>query len=221
MLSGWGFKWDSGVKRPTKKTKSLSWDERFQQLIQYKAENGHTIVPQLYPELGMWVHRQRRDYKKMIAGRKNYMTPEKIAKLESIGFVFHAKQCGARGMLKDQARLPSSSQGTSARKKNKPQLPTRNAALRRQQQVLREESDDEGDEGDSNRDDDGSVSSEEADDYHQYGQPQPVAAAAAIANNSDLHLMQFNNLHNQQNQHYRNQLQQQQHHHHHPMFFPG
>ena len=49
----------------------------------------------------MWVHRQRRDYVKRLAGRKTYMTDEKLEKLQSIGFVFHAKNSGARGMLKE------------------------------------------------------------------------------------------------------------------------
>lgn len=32
-----------------------SWDERFNELLEYKKVHGHTLVPQGYPKLGEWV----------------------------------------------------------------------------------------------------------------------------------------------------------------------
>ena len=214
------------MKRPTKITKPLSWEERFQQLVEYKEKHGHTVVPQLYPELGMWVHRQRRDYKKMVSGKKNYMTQEKLEKLQSIGFVFHAKQSGARGMLRDpeEQELPNSTTvGNTApkRKTAKPRLPIRP----RKNQILDDDSDDDDDENDSqdDHDDNGSMTSEEGGHFNQYGQHQPVAAAAAMPPNNNVHMMQYNTVHNQQHN-YRHQHPQQQQppHHHHPnMYYPS
>jgi hypothetical protein len=123
-LTSWGFVWTSGMKRPEKKTENKSWDVRFQQLLEFKAQHGHTIVPQLHNELGAWVHRQRREYKKKMSGRKYYcLADDKIAKLESIGFVFHAKRSGARGMqfLGDDGNQVAKSQAKFTRKKNRRQ----------------------------------------------------------------------------------------------------
>ena len=216
------------MKRPTKVTKPLSWEERFQQLVEYKQKHGHTVVPQLYPELGMWVHRQRRDYKKMVAGRKNYMTPEKLEKLQSIGFVFHAKQSGARGFIKDppEQELPNSSTvGNTApkRKMTKARLPIRP----RKNQILDDDSDDDDNDENDSQDDNGSMTSEEGGHFNHYGQPQPVAAAAAMPNNnSNVHMMQYNTMHNHQHnyrhQHPQDQQQQPPPHHHHPnMYYPS
>jgi len=43
------------------------------------------------PQLGTWVHTQRRQYKLMIEGKKSSMTQEKAQALDSIGFFWAAK----------------------------------------------------------------------------------------------------------------------------------
>jgi len=71
-----------------RKKSNVSWDERFQQLVEYKDQNGHCRVPQNYkanPELGSWVSMQRVAYRKQ-SGRK--ITEEQINRLEEIGFVW-------------------------------------------------------------------------------------------------------------------------------------
>jgi len=58
-LQGIGFEW---VRH-----KQVSWDERFQQLKQYKDKNGHCNVStygKVNPKLGKWVDNQRQSYKK-------------------------------------------------------------------------------------------------------------------------------------------------------------
>jgi hypothetical protein len=57
------------------------WYQRLSNLIDFKAQHGHTHVRQKYklnPPLGIWVNKQR-------CTRRN-LTPEKVAALESIGF---------------------------------------------------------------------------------------------------------------------------------------
>lgn len=43
------------------------------------------------PQLGTWVHTQRRQYKLMIEGKKSSMTREKAQALNSLGFFWAAK----------------------------------------------------------------------------------------------------------------------------------
>ena len=64
------------------------WSFRFEELLEFKEEHGHTIVPQHYPVLGQWVHTQRVHYKLMKQGRKSLMTSEQASKLINVGFAF-------------------------------------------------------------------------------------------------------------------------------------
>lgn len=71
------------------------WEERLQDLIAYKRANGHCIVPSNFesnPQLAVWTKRQRRQYKKYQDGTSSSMTPERIAKLEDIGFVWDCRK---------------------------------------------------------------------------------------------------------------------------------
>jgi hypothetical protein len=87
-LTSWGFRWETGFKKSTKVTVRKSWEERYQELCEYKAVHGHCVVPQMYEELGHWVHRQRKEYSLLQDGKKSFMTVGKTAKLKEIGFVF-------------------------------------------------------------------------------------------------------------------------------------
>ena len=52
------------------------------------------MVPQRYqsnPQLGTWVHTQRRQYKLMKEGKKSSMTEEKVKDLDAMGFEWEAK----------------------------------------------------------------------------------------------------------------------------------
>jgi hypothetical protein len=64
------------------------WDERFQELVDFKKSNGHTNVPQGSGPLGNWVKTQRAQYSLLKEGKDSALTNEKCKKLESIGFVF-------------------------------------------------------------------------------------------------------------------------------------
>jgi hypothetical protein len=83
-----GFTW-SIRPEPVK-----TWNRKFHELKVYKNTFGNCMVPQRYqanPQLGTWVHTQRRQYKLMIEGKKSSMTREKAQALDSIGFFWAAK----------------------------------------------------------------------------------------------------------------------------------
>mmetsp|Transcript_25603 Transcript_25603/g.56016 ORF Transcript_25603/g.56016 Transcript_25603/m.56016 type:complete len:521 (-) Transcript_25603:11-1573(-) len=92
-----GFVFQAG-KRITlpPKHKQKSWEERFEELLQYKESAGHCIVPQSTPGLGEWVHRQRKDYKALKEGKPSKMTAERAIQLGEAGFVFDTRNTNAK-----------------------------------------------------------------------------------------------------------------------------
>jgi len=77
MLNSIGFEWEVRV----------GWDERLEELKQFKKKNGHCNVPSNYkanPHLGQWVHNQRKAYKKK--GCRTEITEDQIELLNGIGF---------------------------------------------------------------------------------------------------------------------------------------
>eukprot|EP00978_Attheya_sp_CCMP212_P020853 scaffold60253_cov29-Attheya_sp.AAC.1 len=79
------------VLNNTKKRKYPSWDERFKELVDFKAINDHTNVPRGSGPLGNWVHNQRRQYCLLKEGKRSTFTNDRLEKLESIGFEFKCK----------------------------------------------------------------------------------------------------------------------------------
>lgn len=79
-----------------KEMQNMAWFKRFEELKDYKVKNGDCNVPQKYhenPSLGIWVNKQRSEYKMFQEGEKSSMTNERQQLLESIGFQW-AKQKG-------------------------------------------------------------------------------------------------------------------------------
>ena len=77
-----GFVWDSH---------SAIWEERLQELVQYKQLNGHTNVPSRYSlnkQLAVWVKRQRRQHKFYCEGKPSSMTEERIQRLGAVGLIW-------------------------------------------------------------------------------------------------------------------------------------
>jgi len=74
----------SSTKKLTKR--ELSWKSKFEELRRFKQLHEHTNVPKSKKQLNNWVNNQRSEYKKFKDNKKSYMTPERIEKLESIGF---------------------------------------------------------------------------------------------------------------------------------------
>ncbi len=68
-----------------------AWNEMFQQLVEYKKENGDILVPKRYtanPQLGIWVTKQRFHYKRKQSGHASQITNERVDKLNKIDFVW-------------------------------------------------------------------------------------------------------------------------------------
>ena len=90
LLDSLGFSWD-----PI----GADWEKAFKALTKFKAREGHCDVPQKHLEdglaLGAWVGTQRRnidqsDLGKPKAGKKCPLTPERIKRLDSLGFSWDA-----------------------------------------------------------------------------------------------------------------------------------
>ena len=78
----------------------MRWKEKFEELQQFKLNNGHTRVPQMAKckdgdeseadkaqrALAKWVDYQRQCYWKIKKGQKSALTPDRISQLENIGF---------------------------------------------------------------------------------------------------------------------------------------
>jgi superfamily II DNA or RNA helicase len=64
-----------------------TWDERYGELVAYKATHGHTNVPAAQKPLGMWCDAQRQARKKGWA----WLTPERIARLNSLNFLWQMR----------------------------------------------------------------------------------------------------------------------------------
>lgn len=78
-LNGLGFDWSLQNDR------DLRWEEKYQQLISFRKEHGHTKVTYGFkenPALGMWVSAQR--YNRT----QNKLPQERIEKLSAVGFLW-------------------------------------------------------------------------------------------------------------------------------------
>ena len=66
-------------------------------MIQFKNAHGHTLVPQSITGLGEWVHKQRKNYKKLKQGKPSPLSLERTLKLIEIDFCFDAS--GKKGVM--------------------------------------------------------------------------------------------------------------------------
>jgi superfamily II DNA or RNA helicase len=114
-----GWVWGPGPGRRSVDTRG--WEERFANLLQYVAREGHARVPTSHVEddqnLGLWVNSQRMAYR----NRSARMTPERASRLEALpGWVWSPKtrddpgweehfRCLQRFVAREgHARLPGS-----------------------------------------------------------------------------------------------------------------
>jgi len=82
MLRKVGFVWDSH---------RASWEEKFEELKEFKANNGHCFVPCLYngsTKLSTWIKRQRRQYRNFISKQSSTLDEERIRRMEDLGFAW-------------------------------------------------------------------------------------------------------------------------------------
>ena len=86
LLEDLGFEWSP---------QDNSWNDRYDELVEYKAEHGNCLVPQRYSKnkaLGRWVDTQRTQYRLRNEGKHSFLTEERIKKLEDLGFVWSVKK---------------------------------------------------------------------------------------------------------------------------------
>jgi len=77
-----GFVWNSHL---------AAWNDKFQELKEFKMIHGHCFVPCSYKgnsKLSTWIKRQRRQYRKFIAGQQSTLDSARIEKLEKLGLVW-------------------------------------------------------------------------------------------------------------------------------------
>lgn len=80
-----GFLWD---------IRMTVWEERYEELLQYKKKHGNCNVPITCveaPKLGTWVKCQRRQWKLRCNGSQSSMTSSRIAKLDAVEFSWEAR----------------------------------------------------------------------------------------------------------------------------------
>mmetsp|Transcript_13051 Transcript_13051/g.19878 ORF Transcript_13051/g.19878 Transcript_13051/m.19878 type:complete len:740 (+) Transcript_13051:2-2221(+) len=86
MLTMEGFVWDVNCQK--------SFEERLEELKEYKAQFGDCLVPSSYeenPQLGPWVMNQRNQYKRYKMNLPAWITKEKIDALDALGFIWESR----------------------------------------------------------------------------------------------------------------------------------
>ena len=80
-----GFVWDA---------QEAAWEEKFAELVEFKAAHGHTDVPKSWEnqQLFWWVSVQRREYRKLKEGKMTGITEERKQRLDGIGFEWRSKK---------------------------------------------------------------------------------------------------------------------------------
>jgi Helicase associated domain len=94
ILNEVNFVWDSH---------EAAWQEKLNELNQYRKERGNCLVPSNYkmnPQLATWVKCQRRQYKLYWIGRPSAMTPDRITRLEKMGFEWEIRSSGQTGVAR-------------------------------------------------------------------------------------------------------------------------
>lgn len=93
LLESIGFAW------ATKDPRHVPWEQRYQELQEYKILNGNCLVPIGYKpniQLANWVSTQRQEYKLWKKKKPCRITSEKVQKLISLGFSFEPPRGGKR-----------------------------------------------------------------------------------------------------------------------------
>jgi len=94
LLDGIGFLWRVD-RAHTGQRHRKTWDERLEELRQFRSEHGHCVVPILYvdnPKLGHWVNSQRTSYKYLQEGKPSSLTDDRIRSLNELGFAWRINQ---------------------------------------------------------------------------------------------------------------------------------
>lgn len=91
MLSAIDFEWIEGNKSHPQEEQ---WESKYRALAKYAKQNGHARVPAAFVtedgiNLGRWVGTQRDEYFRRQMGLTHHLSPERIRKLNAIGFSWY------------------------------------------------------------------------------------------------------------------------------------
>lgn len=67
------------------------WNQRYQELVEFRERHGHCLVPLNFPEnptLAHWIKRQRYQYSQKYERKRSTMTDERESTLEKLGFIW-------------------------------------------------------------------------------------------------------------------------------------
>mmetsp|Transcript_19660 Transcript_19660/g.31854 ORF Transcript_19660/g.31854 Transcript_19660/m.31854 type:complete len:299 (+) Transcript_19660:1-897(+) len=104
-LDGMGFEWGVGAN------KEFVWMTKYKMLKEYAEENGRCIFPPSSRGLGRWVRDQRYQYKKKLRGGHTRISPERIQKLNEIGFEWVVSKIRERDAMKGKTSSGDASAG--------------------------------------------------------------------------------------------------------------
>jgi len=85
---------ESSQKEQFRPYQADKWNERFQELVDYKNEFGHCNVPYQWSggvSLAQWVKRQRHQFKLKQEGRHSNLSDERLSLLNELGFVWDSR----------------------------------------------------------------------------------------------------------------------------------
>eukprot|EP00523_Entomoneis_sp_CCMP467_P019920 CAMPEP_0168863248 /NCGR_PEP_ID=MMETSP0727-20121128/18853_1 /TAXON_ID=265536 /ORGANISM="Amphiprora sp., Strain CCMP467" /LENGTH=395 /DNA_ID=CAMNT_0008918313 /DNA_START=85 /DNA_END=1268 /DNA_ORIENTATION=+ len=102
-LESIGFQWS------TKDPRHVPWQQRYEELVAFQNEYGHSQVPIGWEEnvqLSNWVSTQRQEYKLLQKGRSSRLTPQKIELLNKVDFIWEAQRGGPRRKRKATVMVP-------------------------------------------------------------------------------------------------------------------
>ena len=97
------------------------WEERFSDLLDFKAQHGHCNVPRVkapdgpYKSLGRWVNKMRGHYKQHLHGEASGpLTVERIQMMEEAGFQWDGRNVNKRGKTGGASSCAAASASASA-----------------------------------------------------------------------------------------------------------
>ena len=106
----------AGPRVGARPQRTVDWEHRLQMLVEFKNKHGHCMVPQSHPQLGAWVKWQREKYALFENGKVSYFTPEKIASLNKLGFVWRVRRKRKKSYNKNDSETESQSKAASSKK---------------------------------------------------------------------------------------------------------
>lgn len=117
------------------------WNTRLKEILKYREEHGHCLVPHTYtpnPQLARWVKRQRRQYKLMLDGKASTMTQDRLDILNNINFIWDSHEAAWQEKLNDLNRFRNEHGNclVPSNYKHNPQLATWVKCQRRQYKLF-------------------------------------------------------------------------------------